>query len=62
MHSGIAGSFSPHDTAAHLKDRIQTSYLDMDTLDALVTPPTNKVRVYPPSRGKDTNIISSTSL
>lgn len=43
MHSGIAGSLSPHDTARHLQDRIQKSYLEMDTLDALVTPPLNKV-------------------
>ena len=51
MHSGVAGSLSPFDTARHLQDRIQTSYLEMDTLDALVTPPLNKVShinvVYP---------------
>ena len=43
MYSGVAGSFSPSDAADHLQDRIQKSYLEMDTLDALVTPPTNKV-------------------
>lgn len=43
MHSGVAGSSQPSDAAQHLKDRIQTSYLDMDTLDALVKSPTNKV-------------------
>ncbi|KAI0091361.1 FabD/lysophospholipase-like protein [Irpex rosettiformis] len=42
MHSGVAGSVSPDCVAQHLKDRIQVSYLDMGTLDALVTPPTNK--------------------
>ncbi|KIP11177.1 hypothetical protein PHLGIDRAFT_114837 [Phlebiopsis gigantea 11061_1 CR5-6] len=42
MHSGVAGSSSAFVAAQHLKDRIQTSYLDMVTLDALVTPPINK--------------------
>lgn len=44
MYSGVAGSVQPRPTAQHLKDRIQVSYLDMETLDALVRPPTNKVR------------------
>lgn len=44
MHSGVAGSSSAFDAALHLKDRIQTSYLDMSTLDALVAPLTNQVR------------------
>ncbi|OJT06010.1 Cytosolic phospholipase A2 zeta [Trametes pubescens] len=42
LYSGVAGSNKPEDAAAHAKDRIQLSYLDMDTLDALVTQPTNK--------------------
>ncbi|KAI0635382.1 FabD/lysophospholipase-like protein [Trametes polyzona] len=42
LYSGVAGSHAPEDAAAHAKDRIRVSYLDMDTLDALVTPPTNK--------------------
>ncbi|KAH9896493.1 FabD/lysophospholipase-like protein [Cubamyces lactineus] len=42
LYSGVAGSHVPGDAAAHAKERIQTSYLDMETLDALVTPPTNK--------------------
>ncbi|THG96596.1 hypothetical protein EW026_g5257, partial [Hermanssonia centrifuga] len=42
LHSGVAGLFQPKDAAAHLKDRIQLSYLDRSTLDALVTPPTHK--------------------
>ncbi|GJE96563.1 FabD/lysophospholipase-like protein [Phanerochaete sordida] len=46
MHSGVSGSHLPHDAARHLKDRIQTSYLDMDTLDALINPPTNKYLLY----------------
>ena len=44
IHSGVSGSHLPHDAARHLKDRIQISYLDMETLDALINPPTNKVR------------------
>lgn len=44
MYSGVAGSVLPEDVADYLEDRIQVSYLDMSTLDALVTPPTNKVR------------------
>ena len=43
MHSGVPGSHAPQDAARYLKDRIQKSYLDMDTLDALINPPTNKV-------------------
>ena len=43
LYSGVAGSYTPRDAAAHAKERIQTSYLDMETLDALVKPPTNKV-------------------
>ncbi|KAI0354075.1 FabD/lysophospholipase-like protein [Trametes cingulata] len=42
LYSGVAGSHRPEDAAAHAKARIQVSYLDMETLDALVTPPTNK--------------------
>ncbi|KAJ8469509.1 hypothetical protein ONZ51_g8947 [Trametes cubensis] len=42
LYSGVAGSYTPRDAAAHAKERIQTSYLDMETLDALVKPPTNK--------------------
>ncbi|KAI8973120.1 FabD/lysophospholipase-like protein [Trametes punicea] len=42
LYSGVAGSHLPEDAAAHAKDRIRVSYLDMETLDALVTPPTNK--------------------
>ncbi|OSC98862.1 FabD/lysophospholipase-like protein [Trametes coccinea BRFM310] len=42
MYSGVSGSHSPEQAAAHARERIQKSYLDMETLDALVTPPTNK--------------------
>ena len=45
MHSGVVGSVQPEAVARHLQDRIQVSYLDKSTLDALVSPPTNKVRV-----------------
>ncbi|KAI0644024.1 FabD/lysophospholipase-like protein [Trametes meyenii] len=41
LYSGVAGSCDPRNAAAHAKDRIKVSYLDMDTLDALTTPPTN---------------------
>ncbi|CDO78125.1 hypothetical protein BN946_scf184725.g4 [Trametes cinnabarina] len=40
--AGVSGSHLPEQAAAHAKERIKTSYLDMETLDALVTPPTNK--------------------
>lgn len=43
LYSGVAGSNLPADVAMHLKDRIQVSYLDTQTLDALITAPTNKV-------------------
>ncbi|OBZ72357.1 Cytosolic phospholipase A2 [Grifola frondosa] len=42
LYSGVAGSHAPNDAAQFIKDRIQTSYLDTATLDALITPPTNK--------------------
>ncbi|OCH95436.1 FabD/lysophospholipase-like protein [Obba rivulosa] len=42
MYSGVAGSNDPEDAAMHVKDRIQTSYLDTVTFDALINPPTNK--------------------
>ena len=42
LYSGVAGSHEPQDAAHHIKNRIQTSHLDTDTLDALTTPPTNK--------------------
>ncbi|KAI9069393.1 FabD/lysophospholipase-like protein [Trametes sanguinea] len=42
MYSGVSGSHSPEQAAAHARERIQKSYLDIETLDALVTPPTNK--------------------
>ncbi|TBU41999.1 FabD/lysophospholipase-like protein [Dichomitus squalens] len=42
LYSGVAGSTIPSDAAAHAKDRIATSYVDIETLDALITPPTNK--------------------
>ncbi|TCD70189.1 hypothetical protein EIP91_004368 [Steccherinum ochraceum] len=41
LYSGVAG-YSPYQAAQHLKDRIQTSYLDIATLEALTSPPTNK--------------------
>ncbi|KAH8099985.1 FabD/lysophospholipase-like protein [Cristinia sonorae] len=41
MYPGVAG-YSPRDVGQHLKERIDTSYLDMVTLEALTTPPTNK--------------------
>ena len=47
MYSGVAGSLTASRAALHLKDRIQISYLDMSTLDALVSPVTNKVRSHP---------------
>ncbi|KAK7690859.1 hypothetical protein QCA50_005961 [Cerrena zonata] len=40
--AGVSGSHDPSDAAEHIKSRIQTSYLDTDTLDALTTAPTNK--------------------
>ena len=43
LYSGVAGSVLPKDAAKHAKDRIATSYVDMETLDALINPPTNKV-------------------
>ncbi|GJJ06102.1 hypothetical protein Clacol_000291 [Clathrus columnatus] len=42
IYSGVAGSTNPVDAGQHVKDRIKLSYLDMATLEALVTPPTNK--------------------
>lgn len=45
LYSGVSGSFQPVDVASHLLDRITTSYLDTETLDALITSPTNKVRI-----------------
>ncbi|KAH9915462.1 FabD/lysophospholipase-like protein [Epithele typhae] len=41
LYSGVAGSHSPVDAAAHAKDRLKTSYLDMNTLDNLINAPTN---------------------
>lgn len=46
LYSGAAGSSSPRDAAAHARDRIAKSYIDMDTLDALTNPPTNKVQYH----------------
>jgi len=43
LYSGVAGSHDPFDAGQHAKDRIQLSYLDTATLEALITPPTNKV-------------------
>lgn len=43
IYSGVAGSTRPADVGQHVKERISLSYLDMATLEALVTPPTNKV-------------------
>ncbi|KAI0777421.1 FabD/lysophospholipase-like protein [Trametes elegans] len=45
LYSGVAGSIDPFDAAQHAKERIRVSYLDMETLDALSTPPTNRVRL-----------------
>ncbi|KLO19485.1 FabD/lysophospholipase-like protein [Schizopora paradoxa] len=42
LYSGVAGSFDPVAAAQHLRKRITTSYLDMSTLDMLITSPTNK--------------------
>ncbi|EMD34109.1 hypothetical protein CERSUDRAFT_86863 [Gelatoporia subvermispora B] len=42
IYSGVAGSVDPDSAAAHVRDRIQTSYLDTATFDALINPPTNK--------------------
>lgn len=42
LYSGVAGSHDARDAAEHIKSRLQTSYLDTVTLDALTTPPTNK--------------------
>lgn len=44
LHSGVAGSLDPYTVSQHIRQRIRVSYLDRSTLDALVTPPTNKVR------------------
>ncbi|KAI0666447.1 FabD/lysophospholipase-like protein [Trametes maxima] len=41
LYSGVSGSCEPRSAATHARDRIRVSYLDMDTLDALTTPPTN---------------------
>lgn len=57
MHSGVAGSSSAFVAAQHLKDRIQTSYLDMVTLDALVTPPINKVCSLVHRSGAETHAL-----
>ena len=43
LYSGIGGSTLPRAAAAHAKDRLRTSYLDMTTLEALTNVPTNKV-------------------
>lgn len=43
IYSGVAGSSNPADAGQHVKERISLSYLDMATLEALITPPTNKV-------------------
>ncbi|KAJ3554539.1 hypothetical protein NM688_g3054 [Phlebia brevispora] len=42
LHSGVAGSLDPYLVSRHIQDRIRVSYLDRSTLDALITPPTNK--------------------
>jgi len=42
MYSGVAGSPSPSQVHQHLVSRIQIPYLDMSTMDLLITPPTNK--------------------
>ncbi|KZT61963.1 FabD/lysophospholipase-like protein [Calocera cornea HHB12733] len=43
LYSGVVGDEPPMDRLIeHLKTRIQTSYFDMETLDLLTTPPTNK--------------------
>lgn len=43
IYSGVAGSCNTLDAGRHVKDRIQFGYLDKATLEALITPPTNKV-------------------
>ena len=48
LYSGVSGSYEPGDSAEHLIQRIQTSYVDASTLDLLTTPPTNKVRFTSP--------------
>ena len=48
LYSGVSGSYEPVDSAEHLIQRIQTSYVDASTLDLLTTPPTNKVRFTSP--------------
>ncbi|KAI0784211.1 FabD/lysophospholipase-like protein [Abortiporus biennis] len=42
LYTGVAGSHRAQDAAKHIVDRIKTSYLDVETLDEMVTPPTNK--------------------
>ncbi|KAF8580443.1 FabD/lysophospholipase-like protein [Ramaria rubella] len=42
IHSGVAGSHDPLAAGQYAKERIQLSYLDTATLEALITPPTNK--------------------
>ncbi|KZO98758.1 FabD/lysophospholipase-like protein [Calocera viscosa TUFC12733] len=43
LYSGVVGDAPAMERLIdHLEDRIQTSYLQMDTLDLLTTPPTNK--------------------
>ncbi|TDL24273.1 FabD/lysophospholipase-like protein [Rickenella mellea] len=42
LYSEVAGNSRPESAARHLAERLQTSYLDMETLDMLITSPTNK--------------------
>ncbi|KAI0764706.1 FabD/lysophospholipase-like protein [Fomes fomentarius] len=56
LYSGVAGSSSPSDAAAHARDRIAKSYIDMDTLDALTNRPTNKEGILRKAAGQDGTI------
>ncbi|THH07987.1 hypothetical protein EW145_g3015 [Phellinidium pouzarii] len=42
LYSGVAGTTAPKIVAEHIKERIQTSYVDPSVLDMLISSPTNK--------------------
>ena len=62
LYSGVAGSHVPKDAALHAQDRIAISYLDLDTLDAMITPPTNKVGPSSHYRGTETPVYLLCSI
>jgi phospholipase A2 len=46
IYSGVSGSVDPFSAGQHLKNRIKLSYIDIATLEALTTPPTNEVDLF----------------